>query len=131
LPWEDRGVSLIEDPVRSQARYGSYWFPGNDSLAFERTAVINHAVNMGRLLRRGKTIEGLLLWVGSERIPGAFGHGVRIPASVIVFDQFGNPYPFEVTLWTDRSEQRARDKYTGVSRPGLFARRDPAPVHSR
>src|SRR6266849_7363407 len=68
LLWTDCGLSLIDDPLESGARYGHYWFPGNDTLWFERTAVINHFVNPQRQFRRGKTIEGLLLWVGSEPI---------------------------------------------------------------
>jgi hypothetical protein len=129
LPWTDPELLLIEDPIKSGARYNHYWFPGNDTLAFERVAVINHFVR--RLFRRRKTIEGLLLLVGSEPIPDAFVHGVLFPASVIVLDQYGNPYESEVDLWTDRSERRARDKQIRKSRPRLFSERDPSPVHSR
>jgi hypothetical protein len=131
LPWKDHGLSLIDDPLASGPRYGMYWFPCDDPLAFERGAVINHFVNVQRQLRRGKTIEGLLLWVGSESIPGAFVHGVSIPASVIVLDQFDNRYTSEVTFWADRSKRMACDKRKGKSRPKLFSKRDPSPVHSQ
>ncbi len=130
LPWTDCGLSLVEDPLESGARYNHYWFPGNNTLAFERNAVINHFVNVRRLLRRGTTIEGLLLWVGSEPIPDAFVHGVLFPASVVVLDQYGNPYPFEVNLFADRSESGARARQLKKSRPRLFSQRDPSPVHS-
>src|SRR6266852_1582305 len=131
LPWADGGLLLVEDPLESGARYNNYWFPGNDTLAFDRTAVINHFANVRRLLRRGKTIEGLLLWVGSEPIPEAFVHGVLFPASLIVFDQYGNSFPAEVDLWADRSEREARDNRTRKSRPRLFSEPDPSPAHSR
>jgi hypothetical protein len=130
LPWVDHGLCLIEDPLVSGARYDQYWFPGNDTLAFERGLVINHCVNVCRLLRRGATIEGLLLCVGLESIPDAFVHGISFPASVIVFDQFDESYPTEVTLWTDRSQRVARDKQKKTSRPSLFSRRDPCSVGS-
>ena len=42
-------------------------------------------------------MEGQLLWVGSETILDAFVLGTRIPASVIVLDQYDNRYPSEVT----------------------------------
>jgi hypothetical protein len=131
LPWTDDGISLIDDPLASGARYGQYWFPCDDFLAFERGVVINQFVNVHRPLRRGKSIQGLLLWVGSEPIPGAFVHGVSFPASVIVLDQFDNPYISEVTFWTDRSKRVACDKRKGKSRPRLFSKRDPSPVHSQ
>lgn len=128
LPWTDNGLSLIADPLVSGARYESYWFPGNNTLAFEREAVINHFVNVQRRLPRGKTIEGLLLWVGSEPIPGAFVHGTRFPASVIVLDQYDNPYPSEVSFWANRSERGAREKRKGESRTKLFSKHDVVPV---
>ncbi len=128
LPWTDRGLLLLEDPLENEARYGRYWFPGINTLAFERTEVINHAVNSRRLFRRGKTIEGLLLWVGSEPIPDAFVHGVFFPASVIVLDQYDNRYPFEVDLLTDRSQRGTREKQIRKARPRLFSRPDPSLV---
>lgn len=131
LPWTDPGLSLIADPLESGARYGQYWFPGNDTLAFERRVVVNHVVNINRRLRRGGTIEGLLLWVGSEPIPDALVHGVRFPASVIVLDQFDNRYAFEVSMWADRSEFRALNKQKVTSTPGLFSRRDRSPDRSQ
>ncbi len=131
LPWTDCGISLIDDPRESGARYNRYWFPGNDTLAFERRAVINHFVNVRRLRRRGTTIEGLLLLVGSEPIPDAFAHGASFPASIVVVDQYDNSYKCEITLWADRSERGARDKQTRKPRSRLFSQRDPSPVHSR
>lgn len=131
LPWMDHGLSLIEDPLVTGARYDSYWFPGADTLAFEREAAINHVVNVQRLLRRGKTMEGLLLWVGSEPIPAAFVHGSRFPASVIVFDQFDNPYTSEIVLWTNRSRREVRDKHKRRVRPSLFSRPDPSTFNSK
>jgi hypothetical protein len=100
---------LIDDPLTSGARYNYYWFPCTD-LAFERGAVINHCVDVQRLLRRGRTFDGLLLWVGSEPIPEAFVHGVCFPASVIVFDQYDDPHRCEVIFWADRSEGGTRAK---------------------
>ncbi len=129
LPWADCGLSLIDDPLNSSARYNHYWFPGNATLAFDREAVINHFVNVHRLHRRGTPIEGLLLFVGSQPIPDPFVHGVSIPASVVVGDQFENFYKSEIALWVDRSERAARDKHTRRSR--LFSERDPSPVYSR
>ena len=130
LPWTDHGLSLIEDPLVSAARYDCYWFPGEATLAFEREAVINHFVNVRRLLRRGETMEGLLLWVGSEPIPDAFVHGTCIPASVIVVDQYDNWYPSEVTLWANRSHQGTQDRHKRKARPPLFSQRDPSPERS-
>ena len=69
-----------------------------------------------------------MLWVGSEPIPDAFVHGVFFPASVIVLDQYDNPYPFEVNLWADRGERGTRDKQIRKARPRLFSRPDPALV---
>src|SRR5713226_1846876 len=131
LLWTDCGLSLIDDPLESGARYGHYWFPGNDTLAFERRAVINHRVDVRRLPRRGTTIEGLLLWVGLEPIPDAFLHGVHFPATVVVFDQYDNRYPLEVSLWANRTERGTGDKHSRKSRGRLFSKRDPSPVHSR
>ena len=130
LPWADHGLSLIDDPLTSGARYNYYWFPCTD-LAFERGAVINHCVDVQRLLRRGRTFDGLLLWVGSEPIPEAFVHGVCFPASVVVFDQYDDPHRCEVIFWADRSEGGTRDPRKGQSRPGLFSKRDASAVHSQ
>jgi hypothetical protein len=131
LPWTNHGLSLIDDPRTSGVRYDQYWFPHNRTLAFERGAVINHFVNVQRPLRRGKTLEGLLLCVGSESIPEAFVHGVQFPGSVIVLDQYDNQYSTEVIFWADRSELAVGNERNRVSRPGLFSKRDPSPVHSR
>lgn len=131
LPWTDDGLSLIDDPLVSGARYGQYRFPCDDPLAFERGAVINHFVNVQQQLRRGKTIEGLLLWVGSEPIPAAFVHGVSFPGSVIVLDQFDNHYISEVSFWADRSKQVACVKRKEGLRPRLFSKRDPSSVHTQ
>jgi hypothetical protein len=128
LPWTDRALSLIKDPLESGAQNESYQFPGNDTLAFGREVVINHFVNMQRLLPKGKTIEGLLLWVGSESIPDAFVHGASFPATVVVIDQYNNHFPYEATLWSDRSGRRVRDKVKERSRTPLFARRDVVPL---
>jgi len=128
LPWTDRALSLIEDPLESGVQNESYQFPGNYTLAFDREVVINHFVNVQQLLPKGKTIEGLLLWVGSESIPDAFVHGASFPARVVVVDQYNNRFPHEATLWSDRSGRRVREKVKERSRTPLFARRDVVPV---
>jgi hypothetical protein len=130
LPWTDCGLSLIEDPHESRALYNHYWFAGGDTLSFERSAVINHHVDACERLRRGTSIEGLLLWVGLKPIPDEFVHGLHFPASVIVFDQYGSSYASEVTLWADRSGRVAREKHKKRSRSPLFSKRDRSPVRS-
>jgi hypothetical protein len=133
LPWPDPWLSLIEDPLEGASLYGNYGFPGNRTLAFDRKTVINHHVNVQRLLHRGKTVEGLLLWRGSEPIPDAFVHGASFPATVIVVDQYDNRYTSELTMWADRGGRQVREKLSKEAspkraRPGLFERPDPIPV---
>jgi hypothetical protein len=128
LPWADTGVSLLEDPRQSGAQFDRYSFPGDETLSFERMVVMNHAVNEGRPLRRGQTMEGLLLWFGWKPIPDEFVQGVFVPASLVVFDQLYTSYPLEVDLWIDRSAKGARDKRKRKSRPGLFSQPDSSPV---
>ena len=133
LHWTEHGLSLVEDPLEGASLYGNYGFPGNPTLAFPREAVMNHFVNVRRLLPCGKTIQGLLLWVGSAPIPLAFVHGATFPATVTVVDQYENRYPYEVTLLADRSERGAREKLEEKIKakkvsPRLLDQRDPVQV---
>jgi hypothetical protein len=76
------------------------------------------------IFRSGSSITGPLLARGIAEIPGEYKHGARMRATVTVFDQNGQKYPSEVSLWANRST-RLRPAAPKL-RP-IFESRDPVP----
>jgi hypothetical protein len=125
---------LLPDPVGIAAHYSDYRFYGKKFsffLEIERTAVQTHLLIGPQLFRPGAKFQGSVPWSGMESIPNAFVHGGISPARVIIFDQFDDPYAFQVSLWIDRRRKWSPEKHERNSRPSLFSQRDPSPVYSR
>lgn len=100
LPWKAK-LNFLEDP-RGRSKQGRYEFPNGD--VYPRDVVINHYADIRRILRRGQSIEGLLLARSFESIPDRYVHGAEIPAVLKIFDQFAACYRTGISLWADRSK---------------------------
>jgi hypothetical protein len=72
------------------------------------------------LFPRGAAFQGLIVWRGMESIPDEFAHGNILPATVVVYDQFNDAYPFQVSLWTDRRRVWSPEKCKRNSRAPLL-----------
>jgi hypothetical protein len=127
--WKDISIDLLPDPLEIQDWNPNYRFAGRrKTFEIDREQVINHMLIQPHPFSGGTRFQGLLLWGGMEPIPDTFEHNDVLPATVIVVDQFGCSYPFEVAFWIDRTKRRKRESRTGNSRSSLFSQRDPSPV---
>lgn len=120
LPWKAK-LNFLEDP-RGRSKQDRYEFPNGD--VYPRDVVINHCADIRRILRRGHSIEGLLLASGVESIPDRYLHGTEIPAIVKIFDQFDTCYRTGISLWADRSKKLSTGRRKVRKRAPLFEERD-------
>ncbi len=98
LPWSDPSISLLEDPNKTGDPHGEYCFPGETAYRFHRSLVINHYADVTHMRSRGATFQGFLLWAGMNPIPDDWPLWKKIPAFVVVYDQFDITYRYSVTL---------------------------------
>jgi hypothetical protein len=120
LPWQAK-LNFLEDP-RGRSKQDRYEFPNGD--VYPRDVVINHCVDIRRILRCGQSIEGLLLGSSFESMPDGFVHGVEIPAVLKIFDQFYACYRSAISLWANRSQKLSTVRRKGRNRAPLFAEPD-------
>ena len=113
LPWLDARFYFLPDPADSGSSCDAYILPGT-AIAYPRSNVINHRTSSRGRLRRGETLDGLLLAVGFEPIPDCFRHGGSVDSMLSIVDQFGRSHSSEVSFWIDRSVtlDRGRSKAT-------------------
>ena len=91
LPWEDPQFQWLTDPSEEVSLDNMYQVSGCYRLEFPRNEVINHR----RLLRRGHSLDGLLLGRGFESIPDLYRHG-----------QISKPAWCSSTRWSVASQHR-------------------------
>lgn len=108
LPWKDDSFHWLEDPLEIDGESRCYRFGSKDLPVLERRDVLNHMADVRRIFSRGESLKGSLLGCGLESIPEKFQRGMKIPAFVVVYDQFGLKGRFPVELYTDRSLVRPR-----------------------
>jgi hypothetical protein len=120
LPWQAK-LNFLEDP-RGRSKQDRYEFPNGD--VYPRDVVINHCVDIRRILRCGQSIEGFLLASSFESMPDGFVHGVEIPAIAKIFDQFYTCYRTGIILWADRSRKFSTRRRKVKKRAPLFEDRD-------
>jgi hypothetical protein len=128
LPWSDPSISLLEDPRETGNPYGEYCFPDGTSYGFHRSAVINHYVDVTRMRSPGETLQGFLLWTGKNPIPDDWPLWKKIPAFVVVYDQFDVPHRYPVTLYDTRTKKSLPLEQRKSTRKPLFECRDPKPA---
>ena len=102
LPWEGY-VWWLDDPFERDGRSYVYRFYRNYIPQYERGQVLNHLADVRRMWPRGHSLKGYLLGVGNGPIPDQYRQGEIIPASLIVYDQFGHDWRSPISLWTDRT----------------------------
>jgi hypothetical protein len=127
VPWSDNTISLLVDPVERVAGYTDYRFYGKKGkilFGIEREQVLNHRLIRPGLLSRRIPFQGVLLWTGMESIPDAFQNGGSARATIVVYDQVDNPYPFQFNLAIDRRYKLSSVARTRNSRGRLFAKPD-------
>jgi len=88
LPWcmVDNWLSETRD---SRSKSPVYGFPGHGHLTFPANRVLNDRL-LGRI-SRGAFFEGILIGVGSARIPPAM-QGRSVKADLVIYDACGNPF---------------------------------------
>lgn len=125
LPWSDTYLSLLEDPNETGDPHREYSFPGDTIHKFPRKAGINHYADITRMHPRGRTLQGFLLWAGMIPIPDDWPLRKKIPAFVIVYDQFGFSYKCTVTLLDTREKRSSTPERRKSVRTPLFEYSDP------
>jgi hypothetical protein len=120
LPWKDSQVHWIADPLGS-AYDNMYQIPGWD-VKFARCQVINHR----HVLRRGHSLDGLLLGFSFEPIPASYRHGANIDASLVLIDEMGRDFSTPVQLWANRIAMIDRKQAKANRKGRLFENRDRA-----
>ena len=113
LPWQDPNLLFLSDTADRGARPHLYVLPGT-KIEYPRELVLNHRVSSKGGLRRGETMEGLLLAVGFTPIPDRFHHGDSVGSTVSVVDQFGYEHSSEIVLWIDRSAKIGRHRSKAI-----------------
>ena len=98
LPWEDPQFLWLTDPGESKFSPSVYTLTGT-SERFPRELVLNHRSSV----TRGRTLCGLLLGFGFERIPDRYRHGNSIEVRLSLVDHMGRSFPSSFSLWVDRS----------------------------
>jgi hypothetical protein len=122
LPWKQSSFFWLEDPDEIDGPSRLYHFAFKNSPEFERSRVLNHCADVRRTYSSGHSLKGCLLGFGFDSIPEDYGHGMMIPAFVVVYDQFGRQYQCPVELRTDRMSRPPRQ----VSRTrNMLAHPDP------
>jgi hypothetical protein len=122
VPWPDRFFYWLEDPAETDGKVANYRIPGFD-VWYERNMVVNHRFGLRQPLRRGSSIQGLLLGFGGP-IPAEFKQGMTVPVRLIVVDQFEEEYHQELELWIDRTEGLARQMSRKPKRKPIFGVHD-------
>jgi hypothetical protein len=118
LLWRDPSISLLEDPNETKDPYGEYCFPGGTSYGYPRKRVINHCADVTLIRTRGETLDGFLLWAGMNPIPDYWPLWKKIPAFVIVCDQFDVTYECPITLFnTCEKKSSTPERRKSVRRP--------------
>jgi hypothetical protein len=127
VPWSNPSISLLEGPDETGDPHGEYCFPGETAYRFHRSLVINHCADVTRMRDPGTTFEGLLLWVAGNPIPDDWPRWKKIPAFVVVYDQFRVPYRYPVTLYDTSTKKSLPQEQRKSTRKPLFECRDPKP----
>lgn len=122
LPWEDPQFQWLTDPSEQVSLDNMYQVSGCYRLELPRNEVINHR----RLLRRGHSLDGLLLGRGFESIPDSYRHGAKIEASLVLIDKMERGFTTPVQLWANRGAKIDRPRRKKNTRGPLFGRRDGA-----
>jgi hypothetical protein len=120
LPWEDPQFQWLTDPSEQRSLDNMYQVPGCPRLSFPREEVINHR----RLLRRGHSLDGLLLGWGFESIPDTYRHGTKIEASLVLIDEMERGFTTPVQLWANRGARIDGQWRKKKTRPGLLEKLD-------
>jgi hypothetical protein len=121
VPWQESTFRWLDDPIKIDAPWNNYRFPGKNPLEFPREVGLNHVAGLTR--SKGQVAEGLLLGFGSASIPCDFTHGKVIPAFVTIFDKFDNACSCTISLWADRSAKFSKP-LRNKPRPRLFDHAD-------
>jgi hypothetical protein len=107
-PWKNDTFYWLEDPLQIDGASRCYRFGSRDLPEFDRGQVINHRANATRIFSSGESLKGFLLGYGFDAIPEQFGHGMMIPAFVIVYDQCGHEHRSPVELQAVRNRTRSQ-----------------------
>ena len=110
IPWWEPHFQWLEDPARKAPREFSYSFPPLGPTGFERDIVLNHRRRRNGFLGPGDSMEGLLLGVGQEPIPGNYRDCQPLDLRVWVFDQRGNRFGAGIRFLVERRGQVRREK---------------------
>lgn len=92
LPWQPTRLWLLPDPADEIPSRTAYTFWRMDSSSFPRKDVLNHLQNTTFQLKRGRPLQGYLLWMAEGVIPEEFSSKAPMPTMISVIDQYGSPY---------------------------------------
>ena len=90
-------------------RDNKYWVLRNRS--FDYAEVLNHRLESGIRLVKGKAVSGLLLLYAQGQLPAEYRHGARINVNLTFFDSLGTEYDAQTAVRVHRqAESSCRSK---------------------
>jgi hypothetical protein len=116
LPWKDPTFQFLPEPQGHVFPTDMYQIPGCENLKYSRYEVINHR----RVLRRGQSLDGLLLGFSFESIPDSYQHGANIEARLVLIDGMERCFSTRIQLWVNRIAKIDWQRKKKNSRRPLF-----------
>jgi hypothetical protein len=120
VPWQDPLIEWLPDPINRKDKQ-LYYSLGKD-WQYPREDVLNHRLKVP--LWQGDFLQGLLLGLGSMRLPDTYKDRAWITVTLGVIDQWGEPYsePFRMRLSRAQARRPTAAKST---RRSIFSCREP------
>lgn len=124
IPWCNQ-LGWLEDPMRSAQAKPYYTVPISGSHRIERDFVLNHRIGRTTKIHPGDRLDGFLLGVAPESIPGNYIDRSIFKARLSIFDTRNNAYTQGLTFLVCRYlKNRANTSLENDNRPiGRLRRR--------
>jgi hypothetical protein len=122
LPWNQESFWL-PDPSSLDGSSKLYHYSGDELPEFKRREVINHWADSTRIISRGQPVKGFLLGWRHDRIPKHYRDGMMIPATLIIYDQWGRRHRSTVEMQVQRRSQKRESANPLAARQSGFIRR--------
>jgi hypothetical protein len=124
IPWFENSFRWLQDPFRESPRQYTYSFPAPGPSGFERDIILNHRIGARGRIMPGDWVEGLLLGIGDEPMPGKYCDRQRVKMPFSVFDGKGKKYQLDAMFHVSRAKgKKFRQSGVNPPRPGACARR--------
>lgn len=128
VPWQPEKLLLLADPAEQVPPRSAYTFWGMGSSCFRREEVLNHLRNHSFELKRGRPVQGYLLWLAEGEIPKGFSSKAPMPTIISVVDQYGCAYETTAPLLVKRLQRTLAVRKSGRNITGRVQEDGPVPA---